>query len=269
MRRNVPRAAALLQPQSRAIVMARASGHRGGWPDPARLHQHHEQHPAMSSNPNALRTELAAAAARLIAEEGCDYGQAKRRALHELLGTHGATRALLPDNAEIEHELRRHLLLFAADTHPALLAALRRTALRLMQELAEFNPHLVGAVLNGTATEHSDIELQLYTDSAKDVEVQLMNAGIDFDASDAHAGDGPAAQERLLFLAPLQRGADAAAAGLPRSVGVCASVYERDAIRVAPRSRAAPAPEFGVHPVAASGRANLAAVQRLIAETAP
>jgi len=222
----------------------------------------------MSSTQNSLRTELAAAAARLIAEEGCDYGQAKRRALHDLLGSHGATRALLPDNAEIEHELRRHLQLFAADTQPALLAALRRTALRLMEELAEFNPHLVGAVLNGTATEHSDIELQLYTDSAKDVEVQLMNAGVDFDASDAHAGDGPMAQEQLLFLTPVQRG-DNVAATAPRRAGVRLSVYERDAIRVAPRARATPSAEFDVHPVAASGRANLAAVQRLIAETKP
>lgn len=222
----------------------------------------------MSSTQNSLRTELAAAAARLIAEEGCDYGQAKRRALHEVLGSHGATRALLPDNAEIEHELRRHLQLFAADTHPALLAALRRTALRLMEELAQFNPHLVGAVLNGTATEHSDIELQLYTDSAKDVEVQLMNAGIDFDASDAPGGDGPVAQEQLLFLTPVQRGTDeAAGADAPRRAGVRLSIYERDAIRVAPRLRAAPAAEFDVHPVAASGRANLAAVQRLLVET--
>ena len=221
----------------------------------------------MSSTQNTLRTELAAAAARLIAEEGCDYGQAKRRALHEVLGSHGATRALLPDNAEIEHELRRHLQLFAADTHPALLATLRRTALRLMEELAGFNPHLVGAVLNGTATEHSDIELQLYTDSAKDVEVQLMNAGIDFDASDAPVGDGPVAQEQLLFLTPVQRGADEAAAGAPRRAGVRLSIYEHDAIRVAPRLRAAPAEEFDVHPIAASGRASLAAVQRLLAET--
>lgn len=222
----------------------------------------------MSSSPNPLRTELAAAAARLIAEEGCDYGQAKRRALHEVLGAHGATRALLPDNAEIEHELRRHLLLFAADTHPALLAALRSTALRLMEELAEFNPHLVGAVLSGTATAYSDIELQLFTDSAKDVEVHLMNAGIDFDASHAHVGEGPVAEEQLLFLMPLRSDGGGRATGSgPGSVGVRLSVYERDAIRVAPRSRSAPSAEFDVHPVAASGRANLAAVQRLIAET--
>lgn len=221
----------------------------------------------MSSPQNSLRTELAAAAARLIAEEGCDYGQAKRRALDEVLGAHGGTRALLPDNAEIEHELRRHLLLFAADTHPALLAALRRTALHLMDDLAEFNPHLVGAVLNGTATAHSDIELHLYTDSAKDVEIHLMNAGVDFDASHAHVGEGPVAQEQLLFLEPVLHGGDGRGSGGPRSVGVRLSVYERDAIRVAPRARSTPSAEFDVHPVAASGRANLAAVRRLIAET--
>lgn len=263
MRRRVaPQAAAPQAPQSRAIVIVHAAAHReaGRRHDPARLPS------AMSSTQNTLRTELAAAAARLIAEEGCDYGQAKRRALHELLGAHGATRALLPDNAEIEHELRRHLQLFAADTHPALLAALRRTAQRLMADLAAFNPHLVGAVLGGTATEHSDIELHLYTDSAKDVEIHLMNAGIDFDASDAHAGDGPVAQEQLLFMTTVQRDGDGAA-GMPRRAGVRLSIYEHDAIRVAPRMRALPAAEFGVHPVAASGRANLAALQRLIAET--
>lgn len=224
----------------------------------------------MSNTQNSLRTELAAAAARLIAEEGCDYGQAKRRALHDLLGQHGATRAVLPDNAEIEHELRRHLQLFAADTHPALLAALRRTAARLMEQLAEFNPHLVGAVLNGTATAHSDIELNLYTDSAKDVEVVLMNAGIDFDAAHSGAGDGPAAQEQLLFMTPMQRTADGALPqGAPVAAGVRLNIFERDAIRFAPRARALPAAEFDVHPVALSGRAGLVAVQRLIAETTP
>jgi predicted nucleotidyltransferase len=90
---------------------------------------------------------------------------------------------VLPDNTEVEHEVRRHLSLFAATTHPALLAALRRTAAELMRRLADFNPHLVGAVLGGTATEHSDIELHLFSDSAKDVEVALMNAGIDFDCA--------------------------------------------------------------------------------------
>jgi hypothetical protein len=216
----------------------------------------------MPSRPDRLRTEVAAAAARLIVEEGCDYAQAKRRAVRGLLGDGSDTRGVMPDNAEIEHELRRHLQLFAANTHPGLLADLRRTAAEIMARLAQFNPHLVGAVLNGTATEHSDIELQLFTDSAKDVEVYLMDAGIDFDVEGGADEGAPGALERLSFItAP--RGERGARSGR-HPVGVRLHVFEQDAIRFAPRYKAIPSPEFELHPVAASGRASLAALRQLI-----
>jgi hypothetical protein len=215
----------------------------------------------MPSRPDRLRTEVAAAAARLIVEEGCDYAQAKRRAVRELLGDGSDTRGAMPDNAEIEHELRRHLQLFAADSHPGLLADLRRTAAEVMTRLAQFNPHLVGAVLNGTATEHSDIELQLFTDSAKDVEVYLMDAGIDFDVEGGANEGEPGALERVSFITT-PRGEGAQPVRQP--VGVRLHVFEQDAIRFAPRYKAVPSPEFDLHPVAASGRANLAALRQLI-----
>ncbi|MGZ9059926.1 MAG: hypothetical protein ACXW14_11865, partial [Burkholderiaceae bacterium] len=119
-----------------------------------------------------LRTELAVTAARLIAEVGCEYAQAKRRAVQEIFGE-SARRLTLPDNSEVEHELRRYLKLFGGAAHRALLVALRNVAADTMQTLHEFDPHLIGAVLNGTATEHSDIHLQLFVDSAKDVELRL------------------------------------------------------------------------------------------------
>jgi hypothetical protein len=222
--------------------------------------------PTMGTAHDTLRTELAAAAARLIAEEGCDYRQAKRRALQELVGSDADARRSLPDNAQIEHELRRHLSLFAADTHPALLAGLRRTAAFVMEQLEAFRPHLVGAVLSGTATEHSDIELHLFTDSAKDVEVALMDAGIDFDAEAGDADHRPAAQECLAFIVAGRQD------GLPASmsrIGVRLHVFDHGAIRVAPRHRPASTAEFELHPVAASGRADLAALRRLIEESAP
>lgn len=215
----------------------------------------------MSRPTDELRVELAAAAARLIAEEGCDYMQAKRRAAHELFGNE--RRALMPENVEVERELRRYLQLFEADSHPRLLAGLRNLAAEAMQRLADFDPHLVGAVLNGTATRHSDIHLQLFVDSAKDVEVHLMNAGIDFDVDEGDADERPAALERLSFMLP-------ARGGLPgdlRQVGVHLHVYPRDAIRVASRQRdRAAAAEM--HPIEAAGRANLAALRRLIGDTA-
>ena len=149
-----------------------------------------------------LRTELAATAARLIAEEGCEYAQAKRRAVQEILGD-DARRSTMPDNHEVEHELRRYLKLFGGDQHRALLAEMRSVAAKTMQTLQEFDPHLIGAVLNGTATEHSDVHLQLFVDSAKDVEVRLMNLGVDFDVDDGDTeGDRPAALERLNFVLP-------------------------------------------------------------------
>jgi hypothetical protein len=211
----------------------------------------------MPARSDRLRTEVAAAAARLIADEGCDYAQAKRRAVRELLGDGSDARGVMPDNAEIEHELRRYLQLFAADTHPGLLAELRSTAADVMTRLAQFNPHLVGAVLNGTATEHSDIELHLFTDSAKDVEVFLMDAGIDFDVE----GGAPGELERLSFIAA-PRG-ERPQPGQQR-IGVRLHVFEQDAIRAAPRYKTAPSPEFELHPVATSGRASLAALRQLI-----
>ena len=219
----------------------------------------------MPAESTQLRTELAAVAARLIAEEGCDYRMAKRRALREVLGDGADARGALPDNAEIERELRRHLQLFEADTHPALLAELRQIAASLMDRLSAFAPHLVGAVLNGTATVHSDIELHLFTDSAKDVEVFLINAGIPFDAEVGDASERPAPLETLSFLAPTMsaRGASRTAA----RIGVRLHVYPHDAIRFAPRHRPQADAEFELHPVAGGGRANLAALRKLIADT--
>lgn len=216
----------------------------------------------MSSTSDTARLELAATAARLIAEEGCSYSQAKRRARRMLFGEDAGT--ALPDNAEIERELRRYLALFAADSHPALLAAFRRIALQLMERLTAFHPHLVGAVLNGTATEHSNIELHLFTDSAKDVEMSLLNAGIDFDVETAEDSERPRAEECVTFVWPTRE------SGLPptlRHVGVRLSVYETDAVRVAPKHRSVDAAEFDLHPVAAGGRASAHALRQLIAES--
>lgn len=209
-----------------------------------------------------LRSELAATAARLIAEEGCEYAQAKRRAAQEVLGE-DARRSTMPDNHEVEHELRRYLKLFGGEAHRALLAAMRGVAAETMQTLHEFDPHLIGAVLNGTATEHSDIHLQLFVDSAKDVELRLMNLGVDFDVDDGDAdSDRPGALERLNFVVT-------ARAGSPirqRRIGVRLHIYARDAIRIAARHRRDVASEDGMHPIEAAGRANLDSVRRLINE---
>jgi hypothetical protein len=211
---------------------------------------------------NHLRAELAATAARLIAEEGCEYSQAKRRAAQEILGD-DARRSAMPDNQEVEQELRRYLRLFGGEAHRTLLAAIRGIAAETMRTLHEFDPHLIGAVLNGTATEHSDIHLQLFVDSAKDVELRLMNLGIAFDVDDGDGvDDRPAVLERLNFVLP----AELVPGARQQMIGVRLHIYERDAIRVAPRHRRDASGEEDMHPIEAAGRANLDLVRRLIEE---
>lgn len=233
----------------------------------ARLHGEGDPHIDCSSPPRLLtccpavpndtdRLELAAVAARLIAEDGCDYATAKRRAVEE---THGAgARVTLPDNALVEAELRRYLDTFGGERHRQQLLALRQVASQLMQRLEPFRPHLVGAVLNGTATEHSGIRLQLFADSAKDVELFLLDQGTDFDVEPGDTAPGGAEEILHLDIRP------ARTRGMPPQVGVELAVHPVDAIRVAARARA---PLPGAHPVENLPRANLAQLRELLAAT--
>ena len=132
-----------------------------------------------------IRSEIATAAARMIAEEGVSYESAKKRGARQILGNGRINGNFLPDNQQIEDELRIYQALFMADTQPERLLHLRRLALEMMHELAEFQPYVTGAVLNGTAGEMSDIHLQLFADSAKDVEIFLLNRNFDITVSEA------------------------------------------------------------------------------------
>jgi hypothetical protein len=125
-----------------------------------------------------LSVEIAAAAARLVVEEGMEYGPAKRRAARAL----GSGRsAELPGNDEVEDEVRSYLALFCADTQPAELAALRDVAAEWMERLAEFRPHLTGAVWRGTATRLSSVHLQLYCDDSKAAELALIDKAVPYE----------------------------------------------------------------------------------------
>jgi hypothetical protein len=142
----------------------------------------------MTANPNhdlaLLRAEIAARAARLVAQDGADYGTAKRKALRQVVGEDQALPNLLPDNAEIEEEVRKYQALFLGDSQPAQLRALRAIALEVMEQLIQFRPYLTGAALNGTAGEHDDVHLQLFADSAKDVIIFLLDRDVNMEISE-------------------------------------------------------------------------------------
>ena len=128
-------------------------------------------------NPH-LQAQVAHAAARLMAEDGItDYRHAKRKALRTL-GL--ADSHPLPPNSEVEAALKSYLALYQADEQPARLRELREEALRLMQFFAPYRPYLIGSVLDGTAGRNSSIDIQLFADSAKDVEIFLLDHGIGY-----------------------------------------------------------------------------------------
>jgi hypothetical protein len=131
-----------------------------------------------------VRARIAATAARMIAQDGADYSTAKTKAARQVLGVDRPSPNYLPDNLQVEDEVRRYQALFQGPAQAARVRHMRGAALDVMEMLAEFRPYLTGAVLNGTAGEHDDIHLQLFADSAKDVEIWLLNRNVNIDISE-------------------------------------------------------------------------------------
>jgi hypothetical protein len=131
-----------------------------------------------------VRARIAAAAARMIAQDGADYSTAKTKAARQVLGVDRPSPNYLPDNLQVEDEVRRYQALFLGPAQAERIRRMRGAALEVMELLAEFRPYLTGAVLNGTAGEHDDIHLQLFADSAKEVEIWLLNRNVNIDISE-------------------------------------------------------------------------------------
>ena len=127
-----------------------------------------------------LRSELAALAAQLIADSGLDYQSAKRKAARQVFGDGHVNASMLPDNEAIDQSLLEHLQLFDRD-HGERVSRYRKAALFGMERLEDFNPYLAGAAWKGIVTAHAPIHLQVFTDDAKELEILLLNEGINFD----------------------------------------------------------------------------------------
>lgn len=141
--------------------------------------------------PDDIQREWAAAAARRVIEDGLDYSEA-RRAAATAQGVSRRRGGDGPSALDIEDEVRAQLALFHADTQPAELRALREVAVRWMERLAVFRPHLGGAVWRGTATRLSAVRLDLYADDPKAPELLLLDRGVAYDVADTGANDTPA-----------------------------------------------------------------------------
>jgi hypothetical protein len=168
-----------------------------------------------------MRLRIAAAAARLMAEDGIDdYALAKRKAAKQL----GAddTRSL-PGNEEVEAELRAYQSLYQDQEQRERTRELRTKALEVMRLLAEFRPYLAGAVLKGTAGRYGEIDLQLFTDDSKAVEIVLLNRNIPYDVTDERRF--ASGRERAVSVLKLLWN------GIPLNVSIYASNDERATLR--------------------------------------
>ncbi|MCL2876205.1 MAG: hypothetical protein FWF12_07955 [Betaproteobacteria bacterium] len=135
----------------------------------------------------------------MMAEDGIDdFGFAKRKAARQL-GTGEATGESLPTNAEIETELRRWQTLYQDKELPERLASMRRAAVGLMRLLGEFRPYLTGGALDGTAGRYAEIEIDLFPESAKDVEIFILNVPFPYEHREVRKTP-PDAPEAVLAL---------------------------------------------------------------------
>jgi hypothetical protein len=182
-----------------------------------------------SKRQTGMRARIAAAAARIMAEDGIDdFALAKRKAARQLGA--GDTEAL-PRNDEVEAELRDYRALYQADEHPERIEELRRLALEVMQALEQFNPYLTGPVLKGIAGPYAEIDLQLFPDSAKEVEIFLLERNIAFTTQEGRRYSGDRARAASLISLSWQ--------GVPVRLAVLDPRDERVALKTSPAGRVA------------------------------
>lgn len=181
------------------------------------------------ADPARLRSEIAAAAARLVADEGLDYAEAKQRGAREVLGLRSPPRNCLPGNDEVDAALRDHLQNHDPD-HAERLARLREVAIDWMRKLARFTPLVTGAAWKGLATEQSLVHLQLFHDNGKEVQYELIDRRLDYEAGAVGHFRGGGEVEAYQFES--------------QGVDVLLSVYDHDDIKGALRS-ASGSPERG------------------------
>lgn len=196
---------------------------------------------------DTLKSEISAVAARLVVDEGLEYGAAKRRAVKQL-GL--PARSALPGNDEIESAVTEHIALFCAETQPRELLALRRLALTWMERLAAFRPHLGGAVWHGTATRLSDIYIQLFCDDSKSAEISLLDQRVNYVPRTVTGLHGESVEALSVH---------AFCPDLNEEVGLHLLIYDRDDQRGALRPDAK----------GRSPRGDLAAVRRLLHDRQP
>lgn len=171
-----------------------------------------------------MRARIAAVAARIMAQDGVeDFAIAKRKAARQI----GAIDTkFLPNNDEIEAELRIYHSLYQGEEQRERLQELRVQALAAMEQLADFKPYLTGPVLKGTAGRYADIDLQVFADSGKELEIFLLNRNIPYETSESTYYSGNQARAASILSLDWQ--------GTPVRVAVYGAEDERGSVKTSP-----------------------------------
>jgi hypothetical protein len=191
-----------------------------------------------SNRQTGVRARIAAAAARIMAEDGIDdFGLAKRKAARQL----GADeRQGLPANDEVEAELEAYRALYQSEEHPERIAELREVALDAMRAFRQFRPYLTGPVLHGVAGPYAEIELELFPESTKELEIFLMNLDLPFSTRESKRFGGDRTRYVSVFSLTWQ--------GLPLKVSALDPRDERMALKTTQAGR--PMERAGIDEVA-------------------
>ena len=121
-------------------------------------------------------------AARILCEEAViDYRAAKLKAAQRLgLGS----RAALPDNASVQAAVIEYQRIFGGREYAERLRELRATAVQAMRLLAQFQPRLTGAAVNGAITEAHRVQLHVFVDKAESLDLFFEDRGIPYQQDD-------------------------------------------------------------------------------------
>lgn len=123
-----------------------------------------------------LQQDVAELAARIVSEEGAaNFSLAKQKAAVRL---DVPANCALPTDEMVAQQLRLRQRLYTmgqmhGDTEKV--AYLLRKSCEIMEKLLPFNPYLTGTTLEPEAPYFAEIVIQLFVESAKEVEIFLLN----------------------------------------------------------------------------------------------
>ncbi|MDG2252430.1 MAG: hypothetical protein P8K73_02140 [Methylophilaceae bacterium] len=133
------------------------------------------------------RIIIANRAAEIIMEEGItDYHFAKKKAAR-YLGYKSSD--LLPSNDEIDYALNEYQKIYQVDIDVSLIEKIKNEALLIMELFKNFNPHLLGQLIDGLIPKYPILQINLYTDNMKEIEYLLLNNNIMFDLKDKNISE--------------------------------------------------------------------------------